>query len=66
MKMSGWGLTFIVMGLGSFLLNMIGVEFALLMWVDNWGPTVGAVIRLGFAALGVVMMVVPRFINRGK
>ena len=64
--MAGWGLTFIVMGLGSFLLNMIGVEFALLMWVDNWGPTVGAVIRLGFAALGVVMMVVPRFINRGK
>ncbi len=64
--MAGWGLTFIVMGLGSFLLNMIGVEFALLMWVDNWGPTVGAVIRLGFAALGVVMMVLPRFINRGK
>ena len=64
--MAGWGLTFIVMGLGSFLLNMIGVEFALLMWVDNWGPAVGAVIRLGFAALGVVMMVVPRFINRGK
>ena len=56
----------IASGLGSFLLNMIGVEFALLMWVDNWGPAVGAVIRLGFAALGVVMMVVPRFINRGK
>jgi len=62
--MAGWGLTFIVMGIGSFLLNMIGVEFALLMWVDNWGATVGTLIRLGFAALGVVMMVVPRFIKR--
>jgi hypothetical protein len=64
--MAGWGLTFIVMGLGSFLLNMIGVEFAILMWVDNWGPTVGALIRLGFAALGAVMMLVPRFVNKNK
>ena len=62
--MAGWGLTFIVIGIGSFLLNMIGVEFVLLIWVDNWGATVGTLIRLGFAALGAVMMIVPRFLNR--
>jgi len=62
--MAGWGLTFIVMAIGSLLLNMFGVEFALLMWVDNWGATVGTLIRLGFAALGAVMIVVPRFIKR--
>jgi len=62
--MGGWGMTFIIMGLGSFLLNMFGVEFALLMWVDNWGPTAGTAIRLGFTAIGVVMMIAPRWMNR--
>ncbi len=62
--MAGWGLTFIIIGLGSFLLNMIGVEFAILMWVDHWGATVGSLIRIGFAALGAVMMIMPRLLNR--
>lgn len=61
--MGGWGMTLVIFGLGSFLLNMFGFEFALLMWVDNWGATVGTVIRLGVAALGLVMMIVPRFIT---
>ena len=64
--MAGWGMTLVIFGLGSFLLNRIGAEFILLMWVDYWGPSVGMAIRLGVAAVGVVMMVVPRFLNTRK
>ena len=34
------GLMFLF-GAGSMLLGLIGYEFTLMMWVDNWGPTVG-------------------------
>ncbi|MCC9609761.1 hypothetical protein [Blastopirellula sediminis] len=55
--MGGWGGTLIFLGVGSFLLNMIGMEFILLSWVDMWGPLAGIGIRLGVIALGVVMLV---------
>jgi hypothetical protein len=29
-----------VFGAGSFLLNMFGMEFKLLSWIDTWGLTV--------------------------
>ena len=45
------GLMFLF-GAGSMLLGMIGYEFTLMMWVDNWGPTVGWFIRFGLAAVG--------------
>jgi hypothetical protein len=60
--MGGWGMTFIILGLGSFVLKYFHFEFALLMWVDNWGPTIGTMIRLGFVALGILIMVAPKFI----
>ena len=45
----------VLLGAGSFVLGLIGYEFSLLMWVDNWGTTVGWVIRgaliVGGAAL---------------
>jgi hypothetical protein len=56
--MASWGLTFILLGLGSFILNLLNFEFMLLAWVDNWGTGVGTAIRLGIAALGVVMIAV--------
>lgn len=40
------------MGAGSFVLNLISMEFKLLMWIDLWGPNVGLAIRLGLMALG--------------
>ena len=40
------------MGAGSFVLNLIGMEFKLLMWIDLWGPQVGLAIRLGLMAVG--------------
>ena len=36
-----------LLGAGSFVLNMLGREFTLLMWIDSWGPTVGTIIRVG-------------------
>lgn len=35
----------VLLGAGSIVLGFIGMEFTLLMWIDNWGPTVGWVIR---------------------
>ena len=56
--MKGFGIFLIIMGLGSFVLNMMGREFALLAWIDTWGATPGIAIRLGLAALGVVLIVI--------
>lgn len=64
--MGGWGMTLVIFGLGSFLLNKIGAEFILLMWVDSWGPEVGTAIRLGVVVVGVVMMIAPRFLKSRK
>lgn len=55
--MGGWGGTLVLLGAGSFLLNMIGMEFILLSWVDMWGYWPGIGIRCGVIALGVLMMV---------
>ena len=48
------GLMFIL-GLGSFVLNYLGREFSLLMWIDNWGPTVGIGIRVGMIIIGAIL-----------
>jgi len=39
-------------GAGSMLLGLVGYEFTLLMWVDNWGTTVGWIIRASLAVVG--------------
>jgi hypothetical protein len=49
-----------IAGFGSIGLNLIGMEFKFLAWVDLWGPTVGWVIRAGFAAVGVVLFLIAR------
>ena len=50
--MKGIGTFLFIMGAGSFVLNLIGMEFKLLMWIDLWGPSVGLAIRLGLMAAG--------------
>ena len=50
--MRGIGSFLFIMGAGSFVLNLIDMEFKLLMWIDLWGPNVGLAIRLGLMALG--------------
>jgi len=49
------GIYFMIGGIGSILLNLIGYEFVLLMWVDNWGPTVGWAIRGAAIVIGAVL-----------
>ncbi len=50
MKQIGGLMAFL--GAGSFILNMLGREFSLLMWIDSWGPTMGTVIRVGLVVVG--------------
>jgi hypothetical protein len=42
-------------GLGSILLNLIHVEFLLMMWVDMWGPETGWAIRIGMIVVGTLL-----------
>lgn len=42
----------LLLGLGSFVLHYMNMEFKLLMWVDNWGPAVGTAIRVGLIVVG--------------
>ena len=50
--MQGIGSLMVLLGAGSFVLNMLEREFTLLMWIDNWGPTTGLAIRIGMIVVG--------------
>ncbi|PWK52876.1 hypothetical protein [Pleionea mediterranea] len=43
--MKSIGIYLVIAGIGSILLNQFGYEFKLLMWIDNWGETIGWLIR---------------------
>ena len=49
------GMYLIIAGIGSILLNQFGYEFKLLMWIDNWGETVGWSIRGGAIVVGAAL-----------
>jgi len=51
------GVWLMVFGFGSMVLNFFGMEFKILMWVDNWGEMVGWGIRGAVAVTGVVLFV---------
>lgn len=53
--MRGLGILLMVLGIGSFVLHYMEREFVLLGWVDSWGAEVGIGIRIGVAALGVLL-----------
>lgn len=57
-KMKSIGGLMFVLGLGSFLLHYLGMEFKLLMWIDSWGPTTGTAIRIGLVVVGAVLWLV--------
>ena len=56
------GIYLMIGGLGSFLLNLIGYEFSLLMWIDMWGLTVGYAIRIAAIVIGAVLF----FLGKSK
>ena len=41
-----------LLGAGSFVLDFFNMQFILLAWVDNWGPTVALIIRIGLIVVG--------------
>jgi hypothetical protein len=58
--MKSWGMWLFIFGAGSFVLNMLGMEFVILGWIDNWGPTAGTAIRVGLMVVGALMWLVGR------
>ena len=50
----------VILGVGSFLLNMVGIEFVILSWIDNWGPAVGIGIRVALIVIGAAMWFIGR------
>lgn len=58
MKNIGYLLVFF--GAGSVVLNVIGREFILLAWVDNWGETMGWVIRGAMIVVGGIMLLLAK------
>lgn len=58
--MKSWGTWFFIFGAGSFVLNLLGLEFVVLSWIDNWGPTVGIAIRVGLMVVGAGMWLAGR------
>ncbi|UCH74149.1 MAG: hypothetical protein JSU82_17870 [Rhodospirillales bacterium] len=54
MKSIGWLL--VIFGAGSFVLNLIGMEFRYLMWIDSWGVEVGWAIRGALIVVGGALL----------
>jgi len=53
-------------GAGSAALYLVGMEFRILSWIDNWGPTVGWSIRGGMAVVGAALWLAGRAVTGGE
>lgn len=58
------GMWLTLLGGGSFVLNLIGMEFKLLMLIDMFGPLVGNCIRIGLIGIGVALMATELILRR--
>lgn len=45
----------VLMGAGSFVLNLINMEFKLLSWIDTWGSTTGMMIKIALIVVGAAL-----------
>jgi hypothetical protein len=52
-----FGRFLVIIGLGSFVLHFLNMEFIVLSWVDNWGAGTGNVIRVAMIVVGAVLWV---------
>jgi hypothetical protein len=50
--MTGWGVLLVILGIGSFVLPMIGLQFRLMDVVEDYQPYAGIVV----AAIGAVLI----------
>ncbi|HEY7753239.1 MAG TPA: hypothetical protein VH856_05445 [Steroidobacteraceae bacterium] len=53
--MKGIGGLLVLLGAGSFVLNMMDREFTVISWIDNWGPAVGVAIRVVMIVAGAAL-----------
>ena len=53
--MKSLGMYMAIFGLGSIILNFFDMQFKILSWIDNWGPTVGWSIRIGLIVAGAAL-----------
>lgn len=60
--MSKFGVYLLIFGVGSMILNLMDMEFRLLMWIDTWGPGPGLAIRCSMIVLGLGLV----FAGRSK
>ena len=49
------GLYLAIFGVLSIVMNFIGYNFKILMWIDNWGITTGWIIRVAMVAIGLAI-----------
>jgi hypothetical protein len=58
------GMWLTILGGGSFVLNLVDMEFKLLMLIDMFGPLVGNCIRIGLITIGVALMATELILRR--
>ena len=58
--MKSWGMWLFIFGAGSFVLNLLGMEFVVLGWIDHWGTTAGNGIRVALVVVGALMWLAGR------
>jgi len=58
--MQNIGFYLVIFGAGSILFNLFGYEFSILMWIDNWGETVGWAIRGSAIVIGAILWMLGR------
>lgn len=59
------GSILLIFGAGSAVLYFLGYEFRILSWIDNWGETVGWVIRGAMIVAGGGLLLFDRFAGKG-
>lgn len=50
--MKSIGMYLAIFGIATMLLPLIGYQLSLFMWIDNWGPTVGWIIKIAMVVIG--------------
>ncbi len=53
--MKNIGSLLLLLGVGTIVLNLIGYEFAILFWIDQWGENAGWAIRAAMIIAGGVL-----------
>ena len=53
--MKSFGGLLFILGLASFVWNLLGRELRVLAWIDSWGPTIGIAIRVGLIVIGAAL-----------